>query len=79
MTGLIRGLVGSPDPVAAPTPTPVAPPPDRSDADIQAAGLAQRSRYFGAQKGVDATSFTGGVGTTQGSSNVVSFLGNVGR
>lgn len=83
MGGLVKSLFGgssaTPAPVALPPPTPVAPPPDRSNADIQAAGAAQRSRFFGAQPGVNGTSFTGGTGTNTGASSVVSFLGNVGR
>lgn len=82
MSTVVKSLFGggsTPSAVALPAPTPVAPPPDRSDADIQAAGAAQRARFFGSQSGVNATSYTGGAGTGNGSSSVVSFLGNVGR
>lgn len=79
LKALFGGASATPAAVALPAPTPVAPPPDRSNADIQAAGAAQRARFFGAQPGVSGTSFTGGTGTNAGSSSVVSFLGNVGR
>ena len=63
--GDARPVVNMIAPQAPQAPTPVAPPPGRSDADIQASAAQQRKKY-----GVGSstrTSFTGGLGVPSGS------------
>ena len=62
-------------PAAPTTPTPVSPPPDRSDTEIQAAAALQRKKYSGA--GVTRTNLTGGLGvpSTSTYSAAASLLG----
>jgi hypothetical protein len=74
----MSALFGGGQQVATPTPTPAPPPPSRSDTEIQAAGAAQRARFWGSQGGRAATELTGGTGADSGSA-VVRLLGNVGR
>lgn len=74
MGGIVKAIFGggeasAPAPIvnmiAPQAPTPVAPPPSRSDADIQASAAQQRKKY-----GVGSstrTSFTGGLGVPSGS------------
>lgn len=52
-------------PAAPVAPTPVAPPPARSDADIQATAALQRKKYSG--YGRTPTNLTGGLGVPSSS------------
>lgn len=81
-SALFGGGQQAPQPMMPPlpTPAPVVPPPDRSDADIQAS--AERSRRgYGVGGGRTDNALTGGLGvpSSQTYSAVTSLLGGVGR
>ncbi len=65
-------------PIAPVEPTKVAPPPDRSDSEIQNAAAQQRKKY-GVGGGRTPTNLTGGLGVPSGStySAVANLLGGV--
>lgn len=72
MAGLFGGGAAK-----VPQPAKIAPPPDRSNEDIQAGAEETRRRLYSASPGRLATMLTGGAGATT-PSRAVRFLGDSG-
>lgn len=55
----MSGYFKKPKPI---TPTAAPPTPDRTDAEVQSAAAAQRSKYYGSSRGGLANRLTSGLG-----------------